>query len=131
MVEKREFENEELASALLEQMAESLMPNPIFEGYCGMDVDTGIVLIRQQSSVREDTEHSLVISYSIESGGSPLGITHTNLIGHAYQLPFLGDDREDVLEDFLRTSEKGGIIGNVGWYPIEKTVPPAPRERAA
>jgi len=121
--------NQKLADTIFSEMAEHLMFNPIFEDYCGMDVDMGIELIRQQCSVVEDTEHSFVVTYSIESEGGPEGITETCLRGHAYQLPFLGHSKEEVLEDFLRTN--GKRTGDIGYYHIPQMVPPVIERRAA
>lgn len=136
--ETREFKNEKLAGLIITEMAEYLMLNPIFEGMCIGDkerriepVDRGIEIIREQGSVIEDTGRSFVVSYSVESEGSPLGISYTSLRGHAYHLPFREASEEEALEYFLRTAQHSGIIGDIGWYFIEQTVPPSIERRAA
>ena len=131
--------NERLADIVLTEMAEHLLLNPIFEGMCPGDpekgiepVDRGIESIREHGSVIEDTEYAFVISYSVESEGSPFGISQTNLRGHAYHLPFFKEkSKEEALEDVIRTAEHGNIIGDTGWYFIESKKQPVSRQRAA
>ena len=124
-------ENQKLADIILTEMAEHLMLNPVFEDYCGMDIDKGIELLKAQGSVVEDTENAFVISYFIESEGPPFGIPRTNLRGHAYQLPFKEASEEEALEYFLKTAQHSGIIRDIGWYFIEQTVPSSIEKRAA
>ena len=129
--------NQKLADTILTVMANHLLLYPSFEEHCEMDIDMGIKLIRNElirnpDSVIKDTERSFVISYAIESEGSPSGILYTDLIGHAYQLPFFREEKkEKVFEDFLKTADHGGIIRDIGWYFIEQTIPPSIERRAA
>ena len=121
------IKNERLANLISGSMAEYLLArNPIFEEMSLGDIEGGIGLIREHGSILENTEHSFVISYSIESEGSSLGISKTLLRGHAYDLRKIDKEQLEALS-FFRDFENARFTENYGWYFTESLISPPPR----